>query len=342
MRGSDGNKSLRMKALFPLISEPDPVRCRSVLNGVAVILRSVEVAKAAATKKAAKKVMTKKEKSKRLSHTTSIIRRLFAHSGNLCAFPGCAALMINANGDPIGQICHIEGVGGERHNPDMSDVQMAAFENLMLMCYEHHVVTNDEEKYTVEVLRNMKANHEKYFSHPERVIIEALSDSTEKDVVNLPQNLHRLAKVLKWKLTDEQLSSNFDILKGYIKLFRLVPQPTRMFVGEVAKRIHKMRSSGHVKDDGHIVGITFTDLVNSIHLNGKAVGFQYLYDRAGDLEKYRVGGYQDHMGDDGEHMLTLSQPEDWSLWDDLIKFTSKEKVPLNDFIADLDFSSLGE
>ena len=39
--------------------------------------------------------------------------------------------------------------GGERFNPNMTNEQRRSFDNLMLMCYEHHVVTNDVVKYPV-------------------------------------------------------------------------------------------------------------------------------------------------------------------------------------------------
>lgn len=45
----------------------------------------------------------------------STLRRLFALSGNECAFPECKNVLINTKGDFIGQVCHIEAaeIGGE-------------------------------------------------------------------------------------------------------------------------------------------------------------------------------------------------------------------------------------
>ncbi|MEY9722113.1 hypothetical protein ABIA22_004667 [Sinorhizobium fredii] len=55
---------------------------------------------------------------KRLAPTSDTLRTLFLHSGNLCAFPDCSRLMMNAAGIFVGQVCHIEAadVGGERFN----------------------------------------------------------------------------------------------------------------------------------------------------------------------------------------------------------------------------------
>lgn len=93
------------------------------------------------------------------------LRALFARSGNQCAFPGCTHVLISTNNKFIAQLCHIEAANpsGERYNPIQTDEDRRAYENLMLMCYPHHVETNDEDVYTVEVLKDMKDSHESNF-----------------------------------------------------------------------------------------------------------------------------------------------------------------------------------
>lgn len=82
--------------------------------------------------------------------------------------------MLNKDGIFVGQICHIEAAeeGGERFNEAMSDEGRAEFPNLMLMCYEHHVVTNDVERYPVSVLQAMKAAHEAKFTNPAQAMLD--------------------------------------------------------------------------------------------------------------------------------------------------------------------------
>ncbi len=113
---------------------------------------------------------------KRLVPTHQTYRELFLKSGNLCAFPGCGALMIDEEGNFIGQLCHIEAAepGGERFNPAMTNEERRSVSNLMLMCYPHHCVTNDVERYSVAHLREMKSAHERRFSRPDRAIREKL------------------------------------------------------------------------------------------------------------------------------------------------------------------------
>ncbi len=102
----------------------------------------------------------------RLSITTDTIRRLFAHSGNMCAMPDCSQHLVNKKGIFVGNICHIEAAnkGGQRFNPNQTDEERRHFNNLMLLCYAHHIETNDEEEYPTERLRSIKNLHEQQFA----------------------------------------------------------------------------------------------------------------------------------------------------------------------------------
>ena len=97
----------------------------------------------------------------RLKPTTDVIRGLFARSGNQCAFLGCRHVLVNEKNRFVGQICHIEAAsfGGPRYNPSKTDEQRRSYENLMILCYAHHVETNDEDEWTSDKLRAMKRNH---------------------------------------------------------------------------------------------------------------------------------------------------------------------------------------
>jgi hypothetical protein len=95
--------------------------------------------------------------------------------------------MINKDGVFVGQICHIEAAveGGERFNPAMSDELRAAFSNLMLMCYEHHVITNDVDTYPVPVLQAMKAQHEAKFTDPAQAILDSEASDPASNLVQI-------------------------------------------------------------------------------------------------------------------------------------------------------------
>lgn len=101
----------------------------------------------------------------RLSPKFEILRALFSRSGNQCAFPGCLQPLVNEKNQFIGQICHIEAAlpGAERFNPEQADEQRRSYDNLILLCYPHHIETNDEVEYTVEKLKGIKYDHEARF-----------------------------------------------------------------------------------------------------------------------------------------------------------------------------------
>lgn len=101
----------------------------------------------------------------RLAPKIDTIRALFARSGNQCAFPGCTHTMINAKQKFVGQVCHIEAAmpEGERYNPNQTDEERRGYENLILLCYQHHIETDDTSDFTAETLKNIKYQHESRF-----------------------------------------------------------------------------------------------------------------------------------------------------------------------------------
>lgn len=65
----------------------------------------------------------------------------------------------------VGEMAHIEGEnpGSARYNPDMTDDQRAAYENLILLCPTHHAeIDKDQHQYPVEKLKQIKTDHEKW------------------------------------------------------------------------------------------------------------------------------------------------------------------------------------
>lgn len=99
------------------------------------------------------------------SPKAATIKRLFAVSGNQCAFPRCPLPLVDEpSGKVTGRICHIKAQepGGPRYDPNQTGDERHAYENLVLMCPIHHdVIDSDPESYTVERLLEIKANHEK-------------------------------------------------------------------------------------------------------------------------------------------------------------------------------------
>ncbi len=103
---------------------------------------------------------------KRLAPTSDTVRRLFLLSGNQCAFQGCNHSIITEDGTYVGELCHICAAeeGGERFDHKQTNEDRRQFDNLLLLCRDHHVVTNDVVEYPVERMRKMKADHENRFT----------------------------------------------------------------------------------------------------------------------------------------------------------------------------------
>ncbi len=118
--------------------------------------------------------------------SVTTIKKLFALSGNLCAFPNCKNSLVDQSDNLIGQVCHIEAAekGGERYNPKQTEEQRASFENLILLCANHHITTNDEKTYTVEVLIEMKKKHEERFLQHEYTFTDRVIEQATQQLLN--------------------------------------------------------------------------------------------------------------------------------------------------------------
>jgi hypothetical protein len=88
-------------------------------------------------------------------------------SGGICAFPDCGRSLVNHDaGEPtiVGEIAHIvaEQRQGPRGRLEMSDEERNRAANLLFLCSEHHtVIDRKPHVYSVNVLRQMKADHER-------------------------------------------------------------------------------------------------------------------------------------------------------------------------------------
>ncbi|MGH2447227.1 MAG: hypothetical protein ACRDFS_01275, partial [Chloroflexota bacterium] len=100
----------------------------------------------------------------RLDPKEATVRRLYALSGNECAFPDCGLPVVDERtGVVVGQICHIAAANsdGPRFDPDMTDEERRAFENLVVMCSMHNkVVDTVPDEFPAERLRGIKRIHE--------------------------------------------------------------------------------------------------------------------------------------------------------------------------------------
>lgn len=107
------------------------------------------------------------EKNKARQYKPSTIRRLDTLSGNECANPTCQKKLIaEDNISIISKICHIAAASkdGPRYDEEMTDDERRGFDNLILLCDEHHVMIDNKDNeslYPTSLLKKWKNDHEK-------------------------------------------------------------------------------------------------------------------------------------------------------------------------------------
>ncbi|OES32881.1 hypothetical protein [Alteromonas macleodii] len=133
----------------------------------------------------------------RLAPKTDVLRALFMRSGNQCAFPGCTQPLVNDKNKFIAQVCHIEAAseGGERFNPDGNDEHRRSYENLLILCYPHHIETNDVEEYPVDRLLCIKREHEQLFLKSDFKIDESELTKLSYEMEKYWSDIDRLNKL---------------------------------------------------------------------------------------------------------------------------------------------------
>jgi len=97
------------------------------------------------------------------------VHKLIADSGGICNFPECGEKLIFQYEDgtfvKLGEFCHIIGESpkGPRGHPTKSEIMAQDPENIILLCVKHHkIIDNNERKYPVDKLKQMKENHIKW------------------------------------------------------------------------------------------------------------------------------------------------------------------------------------
>lgn len=115
--------------------------------------------------------------------TLATIKRLFAQSGNCCAFPDCATPLVEESGTVTGEICHIRSAspGGPRFDKTQNESERHGAANLLLLCARHHkIIDSEPEKYPVSVLEVIKRKREQ----PGLVEISSLTSRASEQLLN--------------------------------------------------------------------------------------------------------------------------------------------------------------
>jgi len=272
------------------------------------------------------------ETPKRLAPTRETLRELYLKSGNRCAFPGCKKALFNGKGVFVGQICHIEAAepGGERFNKKQTNEQRRQPSNLVLMCYDHHVETNDVSKFSVDRMKRIKEEHEKLFSDVVGSMLKTVTDHTTLTEPVFSTNLRKMNRVLNWKLSEEQFADALKELKSVTKKLAKIPIPSRELFLVIVNR-------GHDGRFGVALEVSVPEIQQATGLSTDELREYFsILDTHGFI-------FDNDKNDFGVEMVGVASPKSgWPLWADVKSFCKNEKINVAQIIVNLDFSVLDE
>jgi hypothetical protein len=159
------------------------------------------------------------------NYTPTTRRRLDLLSGNVCAEPNCRNILTTQNGEiVIAQIAHIEAAnaGGNRYNPNMSDDERRHFNNLLLLCDEHHKTVDhkpNEALYPASLLREWKKNHEakqqQTLSNNPTLLSVAIKAIAKLKTETIQDNLSVESFDIRDKITYNMIVRNVFLIEDY-------------------------------------------------------------------------------------------------------------------------------
>jgi hypothetical protein len=188
--------------------------------------------------------------NKARSYTEPTKKRLFALSGNECYEPNCNRRLIAEDGKTIvAKICHIEAASekGPRYNSDMNDDDRRNFNNLILLCDEHHTIIDNKENersYPTPLLCEWKKNHES----------KLLNNSLRKNSTLLSQAINVLANIeMDNKPADNIEINTFNISEkinyNCIKENRYLIEEYKVYYGKIDSLYDELEKSGSFKKE---------------------------------------------------------------------------------------------
>ena len=270
------------------------------------------------------------EETKRLQPKGEVLRELFLKSGNLCAFPGCAHLIMDPNGAFVGEICHIEAAesGGERFNPKQTNEQRRELGNLLLLCHRHHVITNNVKEFTVERMQQLKRYHESKVNDFATHLQFRVTDLTKREVEKPTVMPRKLASVCNWSLTDEELTVTAADLNKVLAVLREVPIQARHLLVVAVERSEGPDNQGRRHFSPEEVDL-------ACGLTARKTGPLW-----GVLDRY---GFAWDFGENetGRVKFALVSPQcDWNVWDTFLEFQDAIPGAIHELVVGLNFALL--
>ena len=231
----------------------------------------------------------------------------------------------------IGRIVHIEAAmpGGARFRAAMTNEERRGFENLMLMCGTHHdVIDADVVTWTVDRLRDVKANHETTYATAVDQLRETIGDVTEGTAWRSASNLGRLTSLDS--LTDQEVAVSIQTTDDLARRLAAVPLAARSLLALIVKRGEVVdRASGEVA----IPAWLLEEIANCSRGD--------LYRQINVLEHAGFGFIDEPYEAPTEVVVRSTPPEvGWPVFAELKELALEDPSVVHRMIVDLDLTAL--
>lgn len=261
----------------------------------------------------------------RLPPTPSVIKKLFAYSGNQCAMPDCAEMLADPSGTLLGKIAHICAAepGGCRYDAAMTDEERRAVENLFIVCGKHHDLIDDKnniKNYPADLLRKYKKAHENRFKKAERQLIKQFVDTTQINQPTYPKTLKALAEALD----DDQMEGHEEEIRGvryFIEKIKELPLTEREFALKLGERMRRRRKSELPVDD--VMGAF-------------GISASTLKRHMGVLEHHELGSIDEGFHNEF-HVRLWHRERDSNPWIEILDFCEATGHDTDELVHDLNF-----
>ncbi|MDP2182382.1 MAG: hypothetical protein Q8K99_07415 [Actinomycetota bacterium] len=269
----------------------------------------------------------------RLPIKNSVLSRLFAMSGNLCAHPTCAQILYRDDGTGFVNICHIHSAeaGWTRHDPLLSDEALRAIDNLILLCPNHH--GEIDQQYSIvsaDDLRQWKRRHEARFTDMRLLFDPQIIDRVGSRAPVKPSNMGQLAQTHPDHFLGSDLPEIAVEMCAFVDRIRNIPPPTIEFMIRALQ--HGLRGAASETWGSFAMKLDANEIAQAFDLTGAQVtefcaimeryGVGYLEDDyparvgiASPAEHMDWGTFNEALISLGGDLETLLQVQDFSIFD---------------------------
>ena len=273
--------------------------------------------------------------------TPKVLKRLFSLSANQCANPSCDNVIVDHKGAVIGRVCHIAGAekGGPRFDSKMSADQIRAFENLLLLCANCHVMIDDDQtRFPVSKLKKWKAAHERRFAtigeRLQSAYMDTISEESDSIAVTLPKTFDAFVRYLASIGVQTEIEDDVPAaVERFIANLKNLTVNDRNLMRAIVEKTFSLASARQYPNG---VAAHPEDLLTLL-INNKRLTL-YRLNKLGEALARNGLGSLDPDGPDT--VLFIASPHDDLAWADLSGFAESIDRTLDHLLIDLNFGVL--